>query len=89
MKQLEKELTVQNPNGVHGRVASYLARIASKHDATVHLVYEQTETDCAAILDILSMGLVYGTRLKIRISGNDMAKAMSEVEQLFSRRDDP
>ncbi len=89
MKQLEKELTVKNPNGVHGRVASHLARIAGAYDATVHIVYEKTEIDCTAILDVLSMGLVYGTRLKIRIGGRERKKAMVEVEKLLSRRNDP
>ncbi|VAW34399.1 hypothetical protein MNBD_DELTA04-1245 [hydrothermal vent metagenome] len=89
MKPLEKELTVNNPNGVHGRVASHLARIAGTYDATVHIVYEKTAIDCTAILDVLSMGLVYGTRLKIRIGGRERKKAMAEVEKLFFRRDDP
>ena len=89
-KVLERECVVCNPRGVHGRVATALARVALEREVTVHLIRpDQEEVDCGSILDVLSLALVTGTRVTVRVEGNDAASALVEVVKILEQEEDP
>lgn len=89
MKRSERTLIVANERGIHGRVATALAEIASRHQ--VHLVINrETEcADCSSILDVLALALVQGTQLRVEAEGQRAEEAMQDVEQLLTDKDDP
>ncbi|NOQ46080.1 MAG: HPr family phosphocarrier protein [Desulfobulbaceae bacterium] len=89
MKWLENSFTVNNPRGIHGRVATRLAEIATGHDVQLYIHGARTCVDCTSILDVLSLALVHGSRVTVRAKGTEADRAMSDVEQLFERSDDP
>jgi len=89
MKSLEKNITVNNVRGVHGRVATRLAQIAQQNDVRLYIVLEDEEIDCLSVLDVLSLAFVAGTRVQFRVYGQDAAQAIAAVENLFASEGEP
>ena len=83
MITLEKDITVNVHQGVHGRVATKLARIAQQHNVLLHILRKNEELDCSSVLDVLSMGFVSGARVMFRVQGEKANKAMADVENLL------
>lgn len=88
-KILERECVVCNTKGVHGRVATSLARVVLEREVTVRLVRDREEVDCGSILDVLSLALVTGTRVTVRVEGNDATLALEEVVKILEQEEDP
>jgi phosphotransferase system HPr (HPr) family protein len=88
MNTLEKQLTVRNHKGVHGRIATKLIKIAKKHDVRLYIIHEDELSDCSSVLDILAFALVHGATFKLRVVGKDAEKAMSAVEKLIGDRNE-
>jgi phosphotransferase system HPr (HPr) family protein len=80
---------VQNRKGIHCRVATRLAQIVAEHDATLQITGSDGSADCSSILDILSLALVHGSRIRLVAEGPDAARVLAAVERLLSRSDDP
>ena len=89
MKPLEKKIIVNIQRGVHGRVATRLARIAQQHDVQLYILRKGKDIDCSSVLDVLSMAFVFGTQLKFRVQGKGAIKALTAVEKLFATRGEP
>lgn len=81
------EFVVGNHRGVHARVAAELARIAMER-GPVHMVYDDEIIDCCSALEVLSLGLAYGTRIIIRTDGEGEREAMAAVEVLLNGPED-
>jgi phosphotransferase system HPr (HPr) family protein len=89
MLVVTRQCTVQNPKGIHCRVATRLAEIVADHEATVHITDREGLIDCASILDVLSMALVHGSRVSFTAHGPEAHKVLSAVENLLSHVNDP
>ena len=89
MPPLTRQCRVQNPKGIHCRVATRLAQIVAEHDATVQITGSDGPVDCSSILDILSLALVHGSRVRLAAEGPDADRVLAAVERLLSRSDDP
>lgn len=84
-KVLERDITVANQRGVHSRVATGLAMIASEHGVLLRIIHGPLHVDCSSILDVLAMALVCGTRLTVRVEGGEETEqALAAVERLLS-----
>lgn len=81
----EKDITVGNPLGVHGRVATQLALLARRHGVLLHLLHADEEIDCSSVLDVLSMALTCGSVFRVRVAGEEdsVVKTLAAVEQIF------
>ena len=88
MKTLQKNITVNIHQGVHGRVATKLARITQQHKVLLHILRENEELDCSSVLDVLSMGFTAGTRVMFRVQGEKARQALADVEKLLGARDE-
>ena len=75
---------VDNPKGVHCRVAGKLAEIIAGHDAEVQLCHRDEQIDCTSILEILSLALVRGSRVEFLAHGREAAKVQTAINQLLS-----
>ena len=84
----EREVVVSNRLGIHSRVASELARIALDY-GSVYMVRDDEIIDCGSALEVLSLGLAYGSKITIRTDGRLQKEAMAAVEGLLNRAEDP
>ena len=53
----------------------------------LNIIYCDHEVDCSSVLDVLSMAFVHGSSFIVRADGELSAKALCEVEKLFTRVD--
>jgi phosphocarrier protein HPr len=90
MKVLEQDITVTNSRGVHSRVATGLAMIAREHGVLLQIIHGPSRIDCTSILDVLSMALVCGTRLTVRVQGSgiETEQALAAVERILTAQDE-
>ncbi len=89
MKWQERRIQVDNRCGVHGRVAARLAELAREGDVSLQIVCTSGTVDCASILEVLSMALVRGTEVTVRVRGSRAEAVLDAVQELLTRQDDP
>lgn len=82
-------LDVKNPKGVHGRVAKEIARIAGQYDAVIKILYNEEVADAISILEVLSLGIPFGSSFSVKVQGKHADKALEDLTLLFEREDDP
>ncbi|WP_446010282.1 HPr family phosphocarrier protein [Candidatus Electrothrix sp.] len=87
MKTVSWESTVTNPNGLHCRVAERLIKIIDEHEASVQIIDQGQRIDCDSILELLSLGLVQGSRIQFTAQGTDAEQIIAAVDQVLSTPD--
>ena len=83
------ECRVENPKGIHCRMATRLAEIVADHTVAMKIVDGKESVDCSSILDVLGLGLVHGTYVCFTAKGPDAHTVLTAVAALFSRTTDP
>jgi phosphocarrier protein HPr len=83
---LTKEVFVINELGIHARPAGQLAQAAQRYASEVRLIHGDQQVDAKSILDILTLALARGTKLRIEAEGPDAAAALNHLESLFKNR---
>lgn len=88
--ELERFLKVSNKYGLHARASTRLAQTASQFQATVFLCRKDgdEEVDAKSILGILTLGAERGQVLRVRAAGDDAARALEAIAELFERNFD-
>lgn len=86
MDFVEKELSITNKFGLHGRAAAKLVEVASLFSSDIFLVRDGIEVDCKSILDVMSMACTQGTPVAVKACGNDADEALDAVEELFNKK---
>jgi phosphocarrier protein len=81
---IQIEIEVKNPQGIHARPAAMIAEVANRFACEVILVHNGREADGKSILSLLTLSAPQGSRLLLRISGEDEESARSALIQLFS-----
>lgn len=80
---LEKEVTVEDPNGIHARPASMFVQSAVKYSSDVKVVKDGEEYDGKSIMSILSLGLEYKSVIILKIEGSDEQEAMDALAPML------
>lgn len=89
MSDLCQGLVVGNKRGVHGRVATRLAEIASNYAVQVRIRRGEQCVDGSSILDVLALALVEGTEIELTVAGERAGEALSAAVNLLTAQDDP
>jgi len=88
MEKVQKEITVNNPHGLHARPASLFVQIANKFDSAVHLEREGEAVDGKSIIAVLSLGVNKGMKVNLIVEGNDSSLAFEELKEFLERGHD-
>ncbi|MDR3602050.1 MAG: HPr family phosphocarrier protein [Desulfosporosinus sp.] len=80
---IQKEYTLNNPQGLHARPASLLVQAASEGKSEVTLIHNKKEYNAKSILGVLSIGAQKGDVLLIRIDGPDEVAIERKIQALF------
>jgi len=89
MSAVTLECTVNNPNGIHCRVATRLADIVAGHSVEITVSGSEEPVDCSSVLDVLALGLVHGSHVCFTAHGPDAHNVLTSIETLFSQTSDP
>jgi phosphocarrier protein HPr len=83
---IEREIEVSNRLGLHARAASKLVRVLAGFQASAHLTNGNREINAKSIMGVMLLAAAQGTRLTLRLDGEDEHEALAAVVDLFERR---
>jgi len=75
---------ITNRLGIHARVAAKLVETAQRFRAGITLEKDGVEVDGRSILDILTLDCPRGSRLTVRIDGDDAREALEAFSRLLA-----
>ena len=78
-----KEVEVRNPEGLHARPATEIAKNASKYSCDIKLDVRGTEYNAKSVLNIMSAGIKNNTQIKIICDGVDEEQALKDILKTF------
>ena len=78
-----RQVTVNNPQGLHARPAHELVNLANRYQSDIQLIGNGESVDGKSILSILTLAAENGTVLTITATGDDAHEALDALEQLF------
>ena len=85
---LEHVLTVSNRLGLHARATAKLVQLLSGFRANATLVAKGREVNAKSIMGVMLLAAGHGTRVVLRLDGDDETDAMDAAAALFERRFD-
>lgn len=80
---VSKEVTIQNPTGLHARPASEFTRCAAKFHSTITVCKPGGKAvNAKSMIMVLSQSIVKGTTITICAEGDDAEEAVSTLAAL-------
>lgn len=85
---IERDLLVSNKLGLHARATARLVQLLSGYRSNATLVAKGREVNAKSIMGVMLLAAGHGTRVTLRLDGDDEADAMAAAAALFERRFD-
>ena len=85
---LERELVVSNRLGLHARATARLVQLLSSFKCNATLSAKGREVNAKSIMGVMLLAAGTGTRVLLRVDGEDEAAAADAAADLFERRFD-
>ncbi|MFZ5774987.1 MAG: HPr family phosphocarrier protein [Thermodesulfobacteriota bacterium] len=83
MESVQRQLTVVNPCGLHGRASARLVEAARRFRANLTLCRGGQEADCRSILEVMGLACAQGTVVSLRGEGEDAQEAVEALSALM------
>jgi phosphotransferase system HPr (HPr) family protein len=83
MSVIEEHMEILVHCGVHGRVAVTLAEVARDNNVDLQIESGDRQVNCSSILELLSLALVQGSRITVRVEGEQAERALRAVKILL------
>lgn len=80
-----QEVTIRNKAGLHTRPAAAVVKLASKFKADFFIEMEGSEINAKSIIGVMSLAAPKGTRLVLRLDGEDEAEAARQLVDFFEQ----
>jgi phosphocarrier protein len=79
------EIQVGTAHGVHLRVAGQVAKVAAAHDCKVVVSCNGCKSaDGCSIMQLLTLGVAAGERVKVQVEGPDQEVVMAKLVEIFT-----
>lgn len=85
---IEKEVVIKNKLGLHARAAVKLVNLANRFSSSVRIIKDTMEIDGKSILGILTLAASQGTKIILRVSGEDEREALKALVSLINNKFD-
>ncbi len=82
---IERELTVSNQLGLHARATARLVQLLSGYACSATLVAKGREVNAKSIMGVMLLAAGRGTRVLLRVDGEDEQACADAVAGLFER----
>ena len=79
-------MEIKNRLGLHLRAASTLAQAVKGFTSTVTIIKGKNQVSARSVTGLMMLGAAQGTKLKVRVEGDDAADAMRAIKQLFDAK---
>ena len=80
------QVTLSNQLGLHARAAAKLVHLAKTFTSDIQLGKDGTQVDAKSIMSVLLLAAPVGTKLELRVEGDDEAEAFAAIRQLIDER---
>lgn len=83
--ELRKKVVVRNALGLHARPATKLVVLVNSGQSRVRIVDQSNETEALghSVISVLSLGAPQFAELEICVEGEDAARMMAAIAELF------
>ena len=82
----EREVRIENRNGLHARPAAEIVKAASRFKAEVTISRDDMEVNGKSIMGVMMLAAEYGTTLWLRANGDDAEQAVEAIAALVASR---
>ena len=82
----EREVRIENRNGLHARPAAEIVKAASRFKAEVTISRDDMEVNGKSIMGVMMLAAEYGTTLWLRANGDDADQAVEAIAALVASR---
>ncbi|HHE32019.1 MAG TPA: HPr family phosphocarrier protein [Chlorobaculum parvum] len=80
-----QEVTITNSAGLHTRPAAAVVKLASKFKSEFFIEMEGSSINAKSIIGVMSLAAPKGSRLVLRLEGEDEAEAASKLIEFFEQ----
>src|SRR5688572_27701746 len=81
-----RTVVLMNAAGMHLRAANLFVQLAIKFESTIEVIKDSQRVDGKSIMNLLMLGAVSGSELKIEATGNDAEAALSALAELVAKK---
>jgi len=85
---IERELLIANKLGLHARATAKLVQVLAGFRSNATLTAKGREVNAKSIMGVMLLAAAHGTRVVLRLEGEDEAEAMESAAALFERKFD-
>lgn len=85
MPRIEKEITINNLQGLHARPAVLFVQVANKYNSNVTIQKGNEQVNGKSIMGILTLGAGSKSKIILICEGDDAEALSVELEELLSR----
>jgi phosphocarrier protein len=83
---IKRKVTIKNKLGLHARAAVKFVNLANRFSSLVTIVKDGSEIDGKSILGILTLAATQGSRIELKISGEDEDAACGALVALIDNK---
>ena len=83
---IEREVTIVNKLGLHARAAAKLVSTASGFGSSIDVKRDTQQVNGKSIMGVMMLAASKGTRLILKVDGEDEEQAMEALETLIAER---
>ncbi|MFH1784412.1 MAG: HPr family phosphocarrier protein [bacterium] len=84
----EKTFEIKNKLGLHARPAALFVQTSNRFKAQVKVIKDGEEVNGKSIMGLMMLAAEQGSKLVIRVSGEDSEILMTKLEELILRKFD-
>jgi phosphocarrier protein HPr len=82
---MQREVTVNHPEGLHARPASDFVEAAIRYKSRIEVLVQSKKANAKSILSLLKLGIEQGQSVIIQAEGQDAETAITELAQLLEK----
>ena len=82
----EREVRIENRNGLHARPAAEIVKAASKFRSEVTIRRDDMEVNGKSIMGVMMLAAEYGTTIWLKANGEDAEQAVAALAALVASR---
>jgi phosphocarrier protein len=82
----EREVRIENRNGLHARPAAEIVKAAAKFRSEVTIRRDDMEVNGKSIMGVMMLAAEYGTTIWVRAIGDDAEPAVEALATLVASR---
>jgi phosphocarrier protein len=83
---IERTLLIKNKLGLHARAAAKFVNLANRFNSNVLIEKDGNKIDGKSILGILTLAAIQGTKITLKVSGNDEKTALNALVNLIESK---